>query len=265
MDKTIGFIGSGALASAMIGGIVKSGSPKAQKVMASDCSVEKLKQLEEMYAIQTTTDNQVVARFADILFLTVKPNLYAEVIAQIRDDVKQDGIIVTPALGQTLANVRRLFGKDMKILRTMPNTPALVGEAMSALSPNEWISAGEMQELQAIFESFGKAEIISESLMDIVPGVSGSSPAYVFMFIEAMADAAVSEGMPRSQAYQFSAQAVLGAAKMVLETNLHPGQLKDQVCSPNGSTIAAICELERTGFRHAVISAVKACTQKART
>ena len=146
----------------------------------------------------------------------------------------------------------------------MPNTPAMVLEAMSALSPNEHVSKEELQSVVAIYESFGKAEVVPESLMDAVVGVSGSSPAYVYMFIEAMADAAVEDGMPRTQAYKFAAQSVYGAAKMVLETNTHPGVLKDAVCSPGGTTIAAVAKLEEKGLRDAVISAQRCCVAKSK-
>ena len=146
----------------------------------------------------------------------------------------------------------------------MPNTPALVGEAMSALCVNQNVTPEELKEVQALFNSFGKSEVISESLMDAVIGVSGSSPAYVDMFIEAMADAAVADGMPRAQAYKFAAQSVYGSAKMVLETGKHPGELKDAVCSPAGTTIEAVAALEAGGFRNTVISAQRACSQKSR-
>ena len=146
----------------------------------------------------------------------------------------------------------------------MPNTPALVGEAMSALCINSQVTPEEAEEILSIFNCFGKAELIPESLMDAVVGVSGSSPAYVYLFIEAMADAAVADGMPRAQAYKFAAQSVYGAAKMVLETGSHPAVLKDAVCSPGGTTIEAVAALEQHGFRNAVISAQRACSNKSR-
>jgi pyrroline-5-carboxylate reductase len=146
----------------------------------------------------------------------------------------------------------------------MPNTPALVGEGMAALSPNENVSEDEARAVLNVFASFGKGEIVSENLMDAVTAVSGSSPAYVFMMIEAMADAAVEGGMPRSQAYTFAAQAVLGSAKMVLETHKHPAELKDMVCSPAGTTIEAVASLEQSGFRSSIIEAMKKCMEKSK-
>ena len=146
----------------------------------------------------------------------------------------------------------------------MPNTPALVGEAMSALCASASVTPEDLKQVQEIFNAFGKTEIVPEYLIDTVVGVSGSSPAYVYMFIEAMADAAVADGMPRAQAYKFAAQSVCGAAKMVLETGEHPGVLKDAVCSPGGTTIEAVAALEKGGLRDAVITAQRACSKKSR-
>ncbi|EEL87777.1 Pyrroline-5-carboxylate reductase [Bacillus cereus AH1272] len=154
------------------------------------------------------------------------------------------------------------FGRKLKIVRVMPNTPALVGEGMSALCHNALVTEKDLEDILNIFNSFGQTEIVNEKLMDVVTSVSGSSPAYVYMFIEAMADAAVLNGMPRDQAYKFAAQAVLGSAKMVLETGIHPGALKDMVCSPGGTTIEAVATLEEKGLRTAIISAMNRCTQK---
>lgn len=152
----------------------------------------------------------------------------------------------------------------MKIVRTMPNTPALVGEGITGVCKNELVTEEELSYICKIFSGFGKAEVLSEKLMDVVVSVSGSSPAYVFLFIEAMADAAVADGMPRAQAYKFAAQAVYGSAKMVLETGKHPGELKDMVCSPGGTTIEAVRVLEEKGFRSSVIEAMKACVKVAK-
>ena len=199
-----------------------------------------------------------------MLILSVKPQYYAEAIAEIRDCVSDDQLIITIAPGKTLAWLEEQFGKPVKIVRTMPNTPALVGEGMTAACVNPYVTEEEKAYALKILESFGKVEIVPEHLIDAVVAVSGSSPAYVFMFIEAMADAAVAEGMPRAQAYQFAAQAVYGSAKMVMETGKHPGELKDMVCSPAGTTIEAVRVLEERGFRSAVIEAMKACADVSR-
>ena len=196
-----------------------------------------------------------------MIILSVKPQFYAEVIHEIRRDVRENQIVITIAPGKTLAWLADQFGKDVKIVRTMPNTPAMVGAGMTAACPNEHMTKEETAYVCTLLESFSRVEIVSEHLMDTVVSVSGSSPAYVFMLIEAMADAAVSGGMPRSQAYQFAAQAVLGSAKMVLETGKHPGELKDMVCSPAGTTIEAVRVLEERGFRSAVFEAMKVCEE----
>ena len=172
--------------------------------------------------------------------------------------------MISIAAGQTMENIERLFGKNIKLVRSMPNTPALVLEGATGVCFNEKISDEDKKTAMDIFSSFGIAREVPESMIDAVIGVSGSSPAYVFLFIEAMADAAVAEGMPRAQAYELAAQSVLGSAKMVLETGKHPGELKDMVCSPAGTTIEAVRVLEKEGFRSAVMEAIKACVKKAR-
>lgn len=262
MEKTIGFIGCGNMAQAMIGGITKVNLVPESNIMASDLNETSLKHTAEDYGIKVTTDNNEVAKNSDILILSIKPNLYASVIEGIKNSIKENAVIVTIAAGKSIACTETSFGKKLKVVRVMPNTPALVGEGMSAVCPNEMVAEEEKEEIMEIFESFGKAEIVNEKLMDVVTSVSGSSPAYVYMFIEAMADAAVLDGMPRKQAYKFAAQAVLGAAKMVLATGMHPGELKDMVCSPGGTTIEAVATLEEKGLRSTVISAVRSCTKK---
>lgn len=184
-------------------------------------------------------------------------------IAEIQPTLPGGQIIVTIAPGKTLAWLGERLG-DVKIVRTMPNTPALVGEGITGVCKNNLVTEDEFAYVLKLLSSFGLAEAIPESLMDAVVSVSGSSPAYVFLFIEAMADAAVADGMPRAQAYKFAAQAVLGSAKMVLETGKHPAELKDMVCSPAGTTIEAVRVLEEKGFRGAVMDAMKACTAKAK-
>ena len=264
MKQKIGFIGGGNMGGAMIAGIRKAGLADETNLMVSDKSEQALEKLKENYQVLTTTENKEVVEFADILFLAVKPNLFTQVIAEIKDSLKDDTLIVSIAAGKTIQEIEHQFGKPIKLVRTMPNTPAMVGEAMSALCGNENVTKEEVALVKTIFESFGKAEVVSESLIDAVIGISGSSQAYIYMFIEAMADAGVLGGMPRAQAYTFASQAVLGSAKMVLETGMHPAQLKDMVCSPAGTTIEAVAELEKQGMRSAVIEAVKACMDKSK-
>lgn len=260
----IGFIGLGNMASAMIGGILKKGIVKAEDIYGADALKEAGEKAKENLHIQVLEANDAVAKAADILVLSVKPQFYPPVISQIRDVIEDHQIVVTIAPGKTLAWLTEQFGKEIKLVRCMPNTPALVGEGCTGVCPNRFVREEELKTVLTILQSFGKASLVPEHLMDVVVGVSGSSPAYVFMLIEAMADAAVCGGMPRAQAYEFAAQAVYGSAKMVLETLKHPGELKDMVCSPAGTTIEAVRELEKRGFRSAVIEAQLACTEKSR-
>lgn len=264
MDKTIGFIGGGNMASAMIGGILKSGLAAKEQIIATAKTTKTTDSLSERFGISASTDNTAAAKQSDILFLAVKPYLFEEIIVEIKDYVRPETLIISIAAGQTLEKIEHVFEKNIKLVRAMPNTPALVGEAMSALCSNQNVTEDDLSDAKAIFNSFGKCEVVPESMMDTVIGVSGSSPAYVYMFIEAMADAAVADGMTRAQSYNFAAQAVLGAAKMVLETETHPGALKDAVCSPGGTTIEAVAMLEQLGLRSTVINAQRACVQKSR-
>ena len=250
-NKIIGFIGGGNMATAIIGGILASGLAVKEQILAADKTENALAALRERFA-------------ADILFLAVKPHILPEAIAEMKDNIDADMLLVSIAAGKSIASIESLFGREIKLVRAMPNTPALVGEGMSALCANARISEAELAEIRAVFNSFGVCEFVPESMMDTVVGVSGSSPAYVYLFIEAMADAAVADGMPRAQAYKFAAQSVLGSAKMVLETGSHPGALKDAVCSPGGTTIEAVAILEEEGMRHAVIRAQRACVQKSK-
>ncbi len=263
-QKIIGFIGGGNMASAIMGGLLSSGLSDKDHIIVADKSPAAVERLQTTFGIRACTENTQVSSQADILFLSVKPNMFAAVIPQIRKHLKPGSLIVSIAAGQSIEKIEELFEHPIKLVRVMPNTPALVGASMSALCRNDNVSEEEIAEIKTLFDSFGESEIVSESLMDAVVGVSGSSPAYVYMFIEAMADAAVADGMPRNQAYKFAAQSVLGSAKMVLETGKHPGELKDMVCSPAGTTIEAVAVLEQKGFRSAVIEAQRACSRKSR-
>lgn len=252
------------MAGAMIGGIIRKELVPREDIFASAKTAATAKRAAEEFGIRTTQNNAEVAGYADILIIAVKPVFMEEVIREIRDAVKQNVIVVTLAPGKTIAWLKETFARDdLQIVRTMPNTPALVGEGMTALCPDEKVTEDALSKVETIFNSFGRTAVVAERLIDVVTGVSGSSPAYVFMFIEALADGAVHDGMPRKQAYEFAAQAVLGSAKMVLESGRHPGDLKDMVCSPGGTTIEAVRVLEENGFRGTVMNAVKACVDKA--
>lgn len=260
----LGFIGCGNMATAMIGGIIKNGIFKEDEIIASDAFAPALENARKKLGISITASNKEVAEKSEVLVLSVKPQYYESVIKEIADSIDEKCIVVTIAAGKTLEWVGSMFGRAVKVIRTMPNTPALVGEGITGVCQNVLVNDAELEYVCRILGGFGKTEVVPESLMDVVTSVSGSSPAYVFMFIEAMADAAVADGMPRDKAYKFAAQAVYGSAKMVMETGIHPGALKDMVCSPGGTTIEAVRVLEKEGFRSSVIEAMKACTKKAK-
>ncbi len=261
----IGFIGGGNMGAAIIKGVIASNTAAAIDISVSDKNADSLDAIKNEYGVYTTDNNKEVTRRSDVIFLCVKPNVVYKVIDEIKDYVNLERMIVSIVAGQSIAKLEEAFAKPVKLVRVMPNTPALVGEGMSAVCPNDVVGTKDVEAAMQILSSFGKAEIVPEYMMDAVTAVSGSSPAYVFMLIEAMADAAVMGGMPRAQAYTFAAQAVLGSAKMALETGKHPGELKDMVCSPAGTTIEAVGELEACGFRSAVIEAMRACMDKSKS
>ncbi|MBD7937911.1 pyrroline-5-carboxylate reductase [Cytobacillus sp. Sa5YUA1] len=265
MEKKIGFIGCGKMAQAIIGGILKNGLVSHHEIISSAKTKETLHKVEEKYAIHTTQSNKEVARNAEVIFLAIPPSDHKEVIEEIKGEVNEQSIIVTIAAGITLDDIEKYFGRNVMAVRTMPNTPSLVGEGMSVLSRNQYINEEKLRKVIRIFSAIGQVEVVDESLMDGIPAISGSSPAYVFLFIEALADGAVKDGIPRETAYKLGAQAVLGAAKMVLESGKHPGMLKDEVCTPGGATIDAVSKLEETGFRSSVLTAMKACSEKVKS
>ena len=262
---TIGFIGLGNMAKAMIGGILAKGLMGPNEIIGTAATETTRAKVANKYGIQTRSSNEAVAKDADIIILAVKPQYLKVVIADIMDSVDDSKIIVSIAAGKTINWLAKEFEKPVKIIRVMPNTPALVLEGCSAVCRNDLVTDDDFHFVIELLESFGKAYTVPESMMDVVVGISGSSPAYVFLFIEAMADAAVAGGMPRKQAYEFAAQSVLGSAKMVLETGKHPGELKDMVCSPAGTTIEAVHVLDKERFRGTVMDAVQACIEKSRS
>ena len=257
----LGFIGTGNMATAIIGGLLSKGIAESGDIIGSARTEEHRKKAEDSLKIRMTADNAEVVRESEILFLCVKPQMIEGVINEIKDEVRQDQLIISIIAGKSIAWFENAFGKKIRLIRTMPNTPALVGEGMTAAVMGENVSEDEKELALKLLGACGQVEIVTEKLMDAVVAVSGSSPAYIFILIEAMADAAVSEGMPRAQAYKFAAQAVLGSAKMALESGRHPAELKDMVCSPAGTTIEAVRVLEERGFRSSIIEAMKACAE----
>lgn len=258
----IGFIGCGNMASAMIGGILKKGIVKKEEIIVSNLTEAGSRRSREKLGVETTMDNRQVVTQAEIVFLAVKPQFYEEVLTEIKDLLTEKHILVGIAPGKTLKWLEDTCGCPVKTVRLMPNTPAQVGAGMTAGCCNDRVTEEEAQKIREIAESFGRFEFIPERLMDAFSAVCGCSPAYVFMFIEAMADAAVAQGLPRRQAYSFAAQAVMGSAKMVLETGRHPAELKDMVCSPAGSTIEGVRILEDKGMRSAVFEALTGAAEK---
>lgn len=264
MGKVIGFIGSGNMAQAMIGSLIKGKVVDKEDIIASEIFKEVRDKVASELGIRTTDNNMDVAKESDIIILSVKPNIYETVLNEIKDRVKEGAIIIGIGAGISSDFLKNSLNESSKYVKVMPNTPALVGEGMSAISKSNNLDAKELEEVVEIMEAFGKVEILDEKLIDGFTAIAGSSPAYVYMMIEALADGAVLEGLPRKQAYTIAAQAVLGSAKMVLETGIHPGELKDNVCSPGGTTIAAVASLEENNFRSTLIEAVVACADKSR-
>lgn len=265
----LGFIGLGNMASAVIGGILKEGIAAPGDIIGSAKTKETAEKKAKEFGIEACTENGKVAEQADVLVLAVKPQFFTEVIAEIRDILREDTLVISVAAGKTIKYIEEQFAgggeaKTVKLVRCMPNTPALVLAGCTGFCVNEQVDRPEKEFAERLFSSFGKAIEVPERLMDTVGSVSGSSPAFVFMFIEALADGAVAEGMPRKQAIEFAAQAVCGSAKLVLESGKHPGELKDMVCSPGGTTIQGVRTLEKGGMRGAVMDAVIACVEKTR-
>ena len=267
----ITFIGLGNMATAMIGGILGQDAPLAGKndISGADPSAAAREKATACFGISVYADNSAAVSAADIIILAIKPQYAAAVLEEIRDHIPAQALILSIMAGKSMYWIIDTLTKSVnhaapKIIRAMPNLPALVGAGMSGVCRNDRVSDTEMALALRLLSGFGQAEEIPESLIDAVVGVSGSSPAYVFIFIEALADAAVAAGMPRDQALRFAAQAVLGSARTVLETGKHPAELKDMVCSPGGTTIEAVRALEEKGFRAAVLAAAHAAVEKSR-
>jgi len=255
---TIGFIGMGNMGFAMLKGLLTV-FDKSEMIFAEK-SDDVRKRVHEQTGVVFAESNAECANNAKYLVLAVKPQYYDEVLKNIQYAVTPESVIISLAPGISIENLKSKLGSDKRIVRTMPNTPALLGCGMTGVSyNNDELTFAEKEVLKRIFESFGKYQVVEERLMNAVVCASGSSPAYVYMFIEALADSAVKYGLPRDKAYEFVAQTVMGAAKMVLETGEHPGALKDKVCSPGGTTIAGVAALEEFGFRNAIIKATDEC------
>ncbi len=256
----IGFIGSGNMSQAIIGGILKSNLYSSNDIYCSAKSDKTKTQMKETFKVNVCNNIDVVTN-SKIIFLGVKPYAYEPILKEIKDFL-DDKIIISIAPMKTIEFLRSHTNKNLKCASSMPNTPALVCAGMSAVSFSDNLDESEKETILDLFKSFGEVEIVDENLMQAVVAVSGSAPAYVYMFIEALADGAVKHGMPREMAYKFASQTVLGSAKMVLDTKEHPAKLKDNVCSPGGTTIEAVCTLNKGGFKGLVTEAMDSCVNK---
>jgi pyrroline-5-carboxylate reductase len=260
----IGFIGIGNMGSAMLKGV----STKLDKtnLTYTDINEDMMEQIKAETGISYEADNISLTQSVDVIVLAVKPQYLKEVMENIRSYVKPTQIILSIAPGITIEHIKHILGEKTRVVRSMPNTPALVLEGMSGYCfSHDVFTQAETDFIRDFFTSFGRGIELTEHQLDMVVPISGSSPAYGFMMIEAMADAGVLIGLPRQISYELAAQSMLGAAKMVLETKTHPAALKDAVCSPGGTTIEAVRVLERTGFKSSIIEAMVACYDKTKT
>ena len=259
----IGVIGAGNMSSAIVRGVCKSQNANAKDIWVSDRDASKLDAIKDT-GVNTTADNTEVYKNCDMIVFAVKPNIYPIVLKEAAENGVGNKLVVSIAPGISTEEIESYFKENVRVIRTMPNTPAMVGEGMTVICCGKNADESDFEAAVAVFDCVGKTALLKEDMMDGVVAISGSSPAYVFMLIEAMADAGVQGGLMRSTAYELASQSVLGSARMVLETGKHPGELKDMVCSPGGTTIDAVAVLEKRGFRSAIIEAMKACTDKTR-
>ena len=257
----IGFIGMGNMGYAMLKGVLNVFEPS--DIIFTCPDLDKCKRISDETGVKYAESNAECANNAQYIVLAVKPQVYSAVMKNIVNVIREDSVVISIAPGITIDSIKDNLGINTNVVRAMPNTPALVGERMTGISYNKDEFSFEQRDvIDRFFNSFGKVVYVDEKLMDVIVCASGSSPAYVYMFIEALADSAVKYGIKRDDAYKLVAQTVLGSAKMVLETNEHPGVLKDKVCSPGGTTIAGVAALEEHNFRNAVIKATDACYDK---
>lgn len=257
----IGIIGIGNMGFAILKGLLKT--YEKEDIIFTDVNKERCAQISSEMGVAHKESNAQCAGQAKYVVLAVKPQYFDPVLSDIRKEVSENHVIISIAPGITTAQLKEKLGEKTRVVRAMPNTPALLGEGMTGVCYDEKdFSQEEKETIGDIFRSLGRMRIVEERLMNAVVCASGSSPAYVYMFIEALADGAVKYGLPRDAAYEMAAQTVLGSARMVLETGEHPGVLKDKVCSPGGTTIEGVSALEEFGFRNAVIKAADACFKK---
>lgn len=262
-DKKIGFIGAGNMATALIKGILKAELVKSDFLSASDIDIEKLDTLKNEYGINVIyKDNEKLATESDIIVLAIKPQIMDKVIKNISAKLDKTKLIISIAAGVCTEYIEKIAEKELRIVRAMPNMPALILEGATAIARGEHAEEEDLRIAYKIFDAVGKVVIVDETQIDAVTGLSGSGPAYIFMIIEALSDAGVKMGLSRDVSMKLAAQTVMGAAKLQIETGMHPGRLKDMVTSPGGTTIAGVHTLERGGLRATLINAVESATMR---
>ncbi len=258
----LGVIGGGVMAEAILSCLLTKKIYTADAISISEPQAQRREFLQQKYRVRVTDNNQELAIEAEILLLAVKPQVLQSVAANLKpENINPQGSIISILAGVTLNELERLFG-DRPIIRTMPNTPATVGAGMTAIAAGKLVTSSQMQQAKAIFGAVGEVVEVPEYLLDGVTGLSGSGPAYVAIMVEALSDGGVAAGLPRAVAYQLAIQTVLGTAQLMKDTGIHPAELKDRVTSSGGTTIAAVAELEKAGFRSAIIEAVKAAYRR---
>jgi len=264
-EKKIGFIGGGNMGEALISGLVLSKAAKPENIICSDIAEDLLEEIQNKYGISTTTDNIEVAKKSDIVVYATKPQILGSVLKETASVLDQSKLIISIAAGVPLAAIAAGLHKDLRLIRVMPNICAFVKESATAIAAGKFASKDDVALARAIFDSVGETVFIQENiLMDAFTGLSGSGPAYIFIIVEAMADAGVKMGLSRKDSLFLSTQTVLGAAKLLLESKEHPGQLKDRVASPGGTAIAGIHTLEQGGLRTTMINAIESATKRSK-
>ncbi|XP_071100970.1 pyrroline-5-carboxylate reductase 2-like [Haliotis cracherodii] len=262
-DIMVGFIGAGRMAQALASGFIASGLVRAGNIRASDPDPKSLNCIKEL-GVNVTRDNKEIVTRSSLVVIAVKPQVVEPVLQEVFSAVSSNNLFMSIASGISISTIEQNLPKGTRVLRVMPNTPSLVRAGAAVVSRGSAVEEGDTSLVTSLMNSVGLCEESQEMLLDVVTGVSGSGPAYAFAAIEALSDGGVKMGLPRDLAMKLAAQTMLGAAKMVLESGKHPGQLKDEVCSPGGTTIAAMHKLEKAGFRGALIDAVEAATLRAR-
>ena len=263
--ETVAVIGAGNIGRALLGGMIHGDLLAPDQLITTRRTQSALDALEDEFpGLRTTTDNAAAANEASIVLLTIKPQSRAEVITEIRDQVNDDVLVISVLAGVTTETLQYNFGHELPVVRAMPNTPALVDEGATALAGGTFAEERHLTMAQQIFAAVGQSEVVPEYLMDAVTGLSGSGPAYVYMFIEALTDAGVKQGLPREAAARLATQTVYGAAKLVRDTGKHPAILRDEVTTPGGTAIAAVSELESHGLRTMMINAVATATDRSK-